>query len=156
MEICKEKAVAFTGHRELKSNVYLETLQAVIDHCERGYDTFLTGMAEGFDLLGAIAVLEAKKQFPHIKLVAVIPYEGQSKRFDPNSIKTYDTILHNVDHRVVLYDNYFNDVFLRRNDYLLENSSTVICYYSGQRSGTMYTVNRAKKAGMPILNLFKA
>lgn len=155
MKICKEKTVAFTGHRDLKSNVYPQTLQAVVDHCERGYDTFLTGMAEGFDLYGAIAVLEAKKQFPHIKLVAVIPYEGQSKNFHPDNKKTYDMIRLNADNCVILYNMYFDDIFLRRNDYLLENSSSVISYYSGDRSGTMYTVNRAKKAGMTIINLFK-
>lgn len=42
-----------------------------------GYTTFLSGMADGFDMLVAGAILHPKMKHPQIRLVAVVPFKGQ-------------------------------------------------------------------------------
>lgn len=158
MEICKDRSVAFTGHRHITNShgeVYKEAYKAILALYDEGYDTFLTGMAEGFDIIAATAVLEIRKFCPEIKLVAVIPFPNQPYNFNSDNQSKYRTILEAANASVILAEEFFKDVYLRRNDYLLANSSAVICYYSGQRGGTMYTYNRAAAVGMEIINIFK-
>lgn len=158
MEIIKSKSASFTGHRivsepyDLVSHITTET---IIDLHKNGYNTFLTGMAEGFDIIAGISVIEAKINNPEIRLVAVIPFQGQTERFSEENKRLYNVILKNADHVVTLFDHYFKDIFLRRNDFLIDNASHIVCYYSGQRGGTMYTVNRAKNAGLEITNIYQ-
>ena len=165
MEIAKEKSVSFTGYRTskiLKSSSIPNLLEhikgdiytAVSQLCSEGYNTFITGMSEGFDLIAAIAVLEFKKTHSDINLIAVIPFEGQDWGYGTEDKDMYKYICDNVDSMVLTSQRYSKDAFFKRNDYLLDNSSAVVCYYDGQRGGTMYTYNRAKKRELPIINIF--
>ena len=43
---------------------------------------------------------------------------------------------------------------MRRNDYLVDNSALLVAWYDGSpRGGTAYTVKRARRMRMPIINL---
>ena len=42
---------------------------------------FYVGCAVGFDMMAAYAVLEQKKQYPDMVLIAVVPYAGQDRYF---------------------------------------------------------------------------
>lgn len=42
-----------------------------------GYCIFLSGMATGVDMYFAKIILALKEDYPHIKLVAVVPHLGQ-------------------------------------------------------------------------------
>ena len=90
----KRKTCAFTGHRELENDIDLpylkECVQGIID---RGYETFLCGMAWGFDLLAAQAVLELKEDNPQIKLIACVPCPGQEKNFPEEEKIKYKEII---------------------------------------------------------------
>lgn len=165
MKIIKEKTVAFTGYRTSKMfngvsdanliNVIItEAFIVVKELHEKGYTTFLTGMSEGFDLIAAETVLKLKESCPDVQLVAVIPFRGQEKQYSVKDKLTYAHVLKYADHCELLAGEYIdNDQYLRRNVFLLEHSSHLVCYYDGQRGGTMYTVNRAEKSGMPITNM---
>ena len=165
MKILKEKSVSFTGYRtskilssspipnlleQIKGDIYLTISQLY----KEGYNTFLTGMSEGFDLIAAKAVLELKKSSPDINLIAVIPFEGQDSGYSPKDKASYNYICNNADSVVYTSQDYFKEAFFKRNDYLLDNCGVVVCYYNGQRGGTMYTYNRAKKRELPIINIF--
>ena len=78
--VSKEKTVAFSGHRtnriakftadreKLFREVAFDTFAAIESYCiKKGYDTFLSGMCEGFDLIAAEEVLNLKKRYPHIR-----------------------------------------------------------------------------------------
>jgi len=50
VEIDREKTCSFTGHRIMSGNFDERTLIKIINEViSRGYDTFLVGMALGFD-----------------------------------------------------------------------------------------------------------
>ena len=165
MQIKKEKTVAITGYRASKMRpkyndvnhinvVITETYLAIKELYKQGYTTYLTGCCEGFDLIAAEAVLKLKEEHSDIRLVAVIPFKGQDKDWCAKDRLTYEHVIRYADDRIILAEKFIdNQQYLERNNYLLENSSCVICYYDGQRGGTMYTVNRAKKTKMPITNI---
>ena len=76
------KAVAFTGHREI-SHIHQEQVrerlkEAVLQAIRQGANKFYCGMALGFDMMAAEEVLSLKLSIPMLKLVAVVPFKGQS------------------------------------------------------------------------------
>lgn len=165
MIINKEKTVAFAGHRTgkiLKSSKNANIIETIIKQLgktvgllyEKGYNTFLSGMAEGFDMLAAEAVIRARMKHPNIQLIAVVPFMGQEFDYTPLDQERYRLIFTLANKVVFTSDTYHDGAFFLRNDFLVANSSCLVCYYNeGQRSGTMYTVNRAKAKDISVINL---
>lgn len=81
------KTAAFTGHRFIryKDRQQLKTnLERAITGCyHSGIRHFLCGMAAGFDMLAAETLLAMKADYSDIRLTAVIPFRGQSCKFNP-------------------------------------------------------------------------
>lgn len=116
---------------------------------------FISGMAEGFDLLAAEAVLKLRMKKPDVILISVIPFMGQELDYTPRDKERYKIIYDLANKIIFTSDTYHDKAFFKRNDYLLDNSSLVICYYNGLRGGTMYTYNRAVRQNIEIINLYK-
>ena len=170
MEIDKTKTVAFSGHRSFKmaagdqtlfpdnadtSGLALRISKTIRQLYEAGYDTFLCGMAEGFDLMAGLEVLKLREEFPDIRLLAIIPFPGQPNSFSPKIRETYDYILAESDSQTTICPCYSHDCFHRRNDFLVDNSSVLVCYYNGAKGGTAYTVKRALRYWTKIINIFR-
>lgn len=120
----------------------------------RGFHTFLSGMCDGFDLMCARAVMELKDICSDINLVAVIPFSGHQKSFSEEDKQLYKLILEHSSEVIVLEEKYMGAYqYLQRNDFLINNSSLILCYYSGLNGGTRYTYSRGKKLGLEIVNL---
>ena len=93
------KTIAFSGYRaeKLPENIdpirvsLMDTVKQSIDD---GFDTFLCGMADGFDLMSAGVVLELKEKHD-LKLVCVIPFEDDRKKSE-----IYMNVLKRSDDRV--------------------------------------------------------
>lgn len=173
----KEITVAFTGYRESKllgrtknksflaklisnskneklQDITRRTYEAVEKLYNDGCRLYITGCSDGFDLIGGQAVIDLKQKYPDVKLMAVVPFVGQEERYTIQDQATYDFVLEHSDEVVTLAEKFVSgDQYLRRNDYMLERATHIICYYDGQRGGTMYTYNRAKKAGLEIINI---
>ena len=153
------KTAAFTGHRFIRYNdrQRLRTdLKRAITACyDSGIRHFLCGMALGFDMLAAETLLAMKADRPDIRLTAVIPFRGQSCRFNPTGKERYRSILGKADNVVCLSETYFDGCYLRRNDYMLNRASHIIAYYNGEpKGGTFYTCRRAERMGLDINNLY--
>lgn len=72
------------------------------------------------------------------------PLQGTSRAVHQADKRRYDTILAQADEVVTLQDGYTEGCFLRRNDYLLENSAFLMVYYDSVAvGGTFYTLKRA-------------
>ena len=68
IEIVKNKTIAVTGHRKIQADLDLEKLEkSFLDQIENGIDTFLIGMAIGFDIL-CFQVLEKIRLTKNIKI----------------------------------------------------------------------------------------
>lgn len=169
MKIDRNRTAAFSGHRSFKMKngsaslfastesaadkleIRLET--AVRSLCKAGYDTFLCGMAEGFDLMAAEAVIKLMDDFPGIRLIAVIPFPGQADYLNDKTRSIYHTVLSAAQAQITICNDYSYDCFHRRNDFLAENSTALVCYYNGSKGGTAYTVKRALKQGSEVINV---
>ena len=112
-------------------------------------------MVLGGDMMAAEVVLSLKEQFPDIRLIGVVPFSGQSDRWDSSEQERYHRILAKTDMVVVLSGNYFHGCLLRRNDYMLSHSYGVIAYYDGKpQGGTFYTVRKAERMKMEVVNIY--
>ena len=153
------KSVTFTGHRYIpqskRNDLCAKLEKAVMENYTKGVRNFLCGMAVGFDLLAAEAVLKVKKELPDIILTAVVPFRLQYERWSEREKLRYHFIISRADKVVVLSEHYYNGCLLRRNDYMLSHCNGVIAYYDGTpRGGTYYTVRKARQMKLPVLNLF--
>ena len=153
------KSIAFTGHRIIplvrQKEVRKRLTAAVTFAYKSGMTRFYCGMALGFDLMAAEVVLSLKEQFPDIRLIAVVPFSGQSSQWASSEQERYHRILAKADKVVVLSENYFRGCLLRRNDYMLSHSCGVIAYYDGKpKGGTFYTVRKAERMKMEVVNIY--
>ena len=146
-------SVAFTGHRNYNGSAD-EALKALIRNLyEEGYRRFLSGMAVGFDLSAAEAVVELRAELSGLQLVAVVPFDGQQMRFSRRDCARYEQLLELADERITLASHYHAGCYQVRNNYLIDHSSLLIAWYNGDGGGTQYTFLRALHLGLPIKNL---
>jgi uncharacterized phage-like protein YoqJ len=155
----KEISVAFTGHRVLPYERRMEARErlkyAILQKYHEGFRVFYSGMARGFDLLAAEAVLHIRETYRDIRLVAVVPYRRQPERFSDYDKQRYANILSRADRVELLSEEYYDGCLLRRNDYMLNRTSALIAWYDGMPSGgTAYTFRRALAAQKHIINIF--
>ena len=154
----KMKVACFSGHRRLPQDcTELQTNleKAIVELIERGVVFFGNGAALGFDQIAAETVLRLKEDYPHIRLVMVLPCppEQQSSYWNDEQKKRYYKILGQADKVRILSPQYTEKCMLDRNRHMVDNSAYLICYLREQRGGTFYTVNYAERKGLNILRL---
>lgn len=159
----KQKTAAFSGHRSFKTGgglfaqspeqMRLRLLEILRALAKEGYTHFLCGMAEGFDIMAGEAVVALQKEGAPLELVAVVPFPEQARGFSPELKARYDTLLAVAREVIIIKQHYSVDCFHARNDFLVANSSVLVCYYNGSGGGTQYTVRRAITAKSRILQL---
>ena len=86
-------SVAFTGHRTYRGAAADALRRTVGELYARGFRNFLSGMAVGFDLAAAEAVLELRERAPGVRLVAAVPFRGQEMRFSPADRERFRRVL---------------------------------------------------------------
>ena len=86
----------FTGHRKIPQKKYVQIQEKLKDEIvtaiQNGYNFFYAGGAIGFDTMAAQAVLELKAQYPHIKLILVLPCVNQTDDWEQSDIDEYERI----------------------------------------------------------------
>lgn len=140
------KFCVFTGHRELSSDFSKRKLKEEIKKLiSLGVDTFLCGMAIGFDLLAAETVFSLKKKNPQIKLIACIPCIGQEKYFSKADQKRYVDAVKKSDERIILADSYYRGCMQARDKYMAERGDVMLAYCTKKEGGAAYTVRCFQK-----------
>lgn len=137
--------------REFRRAVLEEKLDFLL---ARGADTFLCGMALGFDLLCGELLAERKKSVP-LRLVACIPCADQSGGFPPAAKRRYDALLGSCDERVVLHERYETGCMFERNRYMVDRCDLLFAYLreGSKKGGTYYTVRYAERQKKPVFYL---
>ncbi len=150
----KPRTVAFTGRRTYAGEADDELRLVVCDLCEQGFSRFLCGMSWGFDLAAARVVMECRERYPSVELVAVEPFAEFRAMFSGEEAALYDEVLAAADERIVVGEN-DKQAYMRRNDFMVDNASIVVAWWEGnQRGGTAYTVKRARKRRVEVINLY--
>ena len=126
--------------------------RAIRAACRDGYRLFVTGMSRGFDLWAAQAVLGLRDQLP-LRLLCVVPFDGQAVGWEPAWQQCYQNVLLRADFVHSLSHRYTPDCFYVRNRFMVDGSSRLIGWYDGEPGGTAFTFRCAKKRGLDIVNL---
>lgn len=150
---------AFSGHRFIdasqREHVKKRLSNAVLDAYGNGIRNFISGFAIGFDMMAAEVVAALKQSHPDITLTAAIPFNGQASRFCFYDRKRYDRLLKVADEVIVLSDSYYPRCFLDRDEFMVNNASSLIAYYDGrEKGGTFYTIRKAMAQNIPTVNVF--
>lgn len=127
---------------------------AIDDAIAQGYDTFVCGMADGFDMFAGEAIAERIRQGADITLVAAIPFAGHGGREGTPRHARYKRVLDHASESKVLSPHYSEYSYLARNRYMVDRSSLLICCFDGQTGGTAQTVYYAAQRGLRIVNLW--
>ncbi|MDR1671195.1 MAG: SLOG family protein [Alistipes sp.] len=162
----QNNVVCFSGHRRYAGaaddEVRLEA--AVAGAWADGYRVFISGMAPGFDLAAAEAVVRLKRIHKETRLIAAIPFAAQASGYGATDRARYGALLAAADEVKVLAEGYSHGCYYRRDEWMVERSGRLICWFdasgasevSGRKAGgTRYTVRRALKAGLEIVNIFR-
>jgi len=153
----KNFTCCFTGHREISSH-HLKAIPKALNRILRiliaeGYHTFVAGGALGFDTIAADMVLRLKKEFPHIKLVIVAPYAGQSENWGPAEQITYERIREAADDYICLSAGFTSACMKKRNQFIVDMSDVCIAYCFRERSGSAQTINFAVENGLKLVDV---
>lgn len=161
----KQKICCLSGHRPNKLSFGYDeghpdclrlkvSLMNETDKMRRnGVTAFLTGMAQGIDLIAAGVVLDIRRAYPadHIRLVAVVSYEGQADRWSAGYRERYYHILSKADEVLILQKRYSDTCMQERNRYMVDASRHLIAVYNGAGGGTKCTVDYAIKKGLDVV-----
>ena len=157
----------FTGHRSrdlpfggdmrkqgmkcLASSLQLLIVEAIAD----GYKTFISGMSDGIDLICAQLVLELARsgRYGDLKLVCALPYREQFGEIVTTLDKyKYSVVIDGCDEKVIISERADRERYKKRNQFMVDHSSRIIGVIKDKNhgSGTLQTVNMAKRAGLEI------
>jgi len=144
------KVCCVTGHRvipvEQLERVEFELRGLIRQAIGAGCDTFISGFAEGADLIFARLVLEFQAE-RYVHLEAAIPYADRMKNSNPE----FQALLAKCDEVHVVSEQYSPGCFFDRNRYMVDRADAVIAVYDGRQSGGTYqTICYAEEAGKPI------
>ena len=154
----------FSGHRPEKFSFPLldennfeylrlqaDIYKAILEALELGYTFFLCGMARGFDLLCADILLDIREQNPqyrNVSLTAVLPYAAHT--FAGAWGELHRVVKQCANQVVIVSPTYSARCYERRNLYMVENSSHLICYFDGVQGGTAQVLKMARERGLTV------
>lgn len=159
------KKICFTGYRPYKlpfkicdsdehyNAFYKRASDLITAQIELGNSYYISGMAQGADLILGGIVLNLKKTYSNIFLECALPFPGQSDNWQTDYKEHYQMILKGCDKITVLSQKYSINSFYLRNRYMVDNSDIVIAVFDGKKGGTKYTCDYATKKGKQVLIL---
>ncbi len=152
----------FTGHRDLpellgaqeaRFEAYL--LRFVRGLYEQGYRVFWCGMAPGFDLMAAGAVLTLMEEHPgSVTLCAALPYAGFGSKLYGRERELRDRALRACGEHIWISEKSAGyRCYQRRNEYMVDRSSLVTAAFVRASGGSWNTVAYALRRGCTVVNL---
>ena len=140
-----QKICKFAGHGEIYGeNTLKEKLKKeIINLIERyGVNTFYNGGKGQFDWLCADCVKELRKDYPFIKSYMIFSYlPGKKNEFDSNPYKNFDGTIYPYGLEFVPK----RFAIVKRNEWVIDNSSFLITYINHKWGGAYRTLEYAKR-----------
>lgn len=160
MEFERESCCCFTGHRPGKMNLSEQEIKTRLDVAleeliQKGYHTFITGMAQGFDLYAAEMVVEKMKTYPNLRLIGASPYDGFEAHYGSIAGMRYRRIQNYMEQIFYIREHYSRFCFQERNIWMVDRSSVVLAAYNGFGGGTKNTIDYANKKRVQVINILE-
>ena len=146
----------FSGHRPEKLDLPEEAVKEwlsdkIEDAVACGYRTFICGMGMGVDIWAGELVMERKKKDDSIHLICAVPWPGFSNRWSVDWQERYSRLLRKADLTMPVSHQFRQDVFWKRNVWMVDHSRRLIAYYSGAPGSTRDMVGYAEKQGLEVI-----
>ena len=146
------KTIAITGHRAINADFDREKLKNTLKKfIEKGFDTFLIGMAVGFDTMCFQELEKLKEEKKDIRIIACIPCLTQSERFSKSQREEYERLLSIADDKILISKEYTKNCMQKRNEFMVNYACCVFAYLKRDFGGTKNTVEYAKKLNKMIV-----
>jgi uncharacterized phage-like protein YoqJ len=151
----RDQTCCFTGHRSIPTERFAklkQELETVVGQLiKKGICNFAAGGALGFDTLAAKVVLQLREAYPQIHLILVLPCRDQTRGWNTEAIQCYEWIKSQADCIIYAGDRYVRGCMHRRNRYLIDTSSVCVAYCTRSTGGSAYTVDYARRKGIPVI-----
>ncbi|UVK46746.1 DUF1273 family protein [Mesorhizobium sp. AR07] len=147
--------IAATGHRPDKLGGHSEGVRRrlrslAIDYLQAEQpDAVISGMARGWDQAIAEAAIEL-----HLPFIAAVPFEGQAKRWPPESQAHYARLLGQAASIEIVSEFPGARAMQQRNEWMVDRGGKMCALWDGSMGGTFNCIRYAKKVGRPIDNLW--
>ena len=147
----------FTGHRNIpkcdEQKILTRVHYLLQPLLDKGVRYFGVGGAVGFDMIVAEYLLDLRdRQGKKIKIISVLPFPEWREKWNEIDICRQDEIIHRSDKVTFVRDSYCRDVYLFRDQKLVDESGYCISYCNRRTGGTAYTVRYALKKGLQVFN----
>lgn len=140
------------GNDESRLMLVSQKLEAAVrEAVSCGYRHFISGMAEGIDLLAAEIVLQLKAERGDISLEAAVPFPEQPARWNEETRGQYARILAQCDLVNVIAPSFSLKAYAARDREMVERSSLVIAVEGQPYGGTARTIGYAKQLHRKIV-----
>ena len=140
------------GNRQIFEDIRNNVYQTVNEMVERGCRIFYTGAMGDFDRLFVDAVRQAKHNCFDIKLLCVMPYMTNSINKNKDYLySVYDDIIIPTE----LMGIHYKSAIKKRNQWIIDQSDTVIIYSLRTFGGAYDAMKYAEKTGKTILQILK-
>ncbi len=126
---------------------------AILRAIDLEYTRFITGMSRGFDLWAAEEVLAQQHTYPHLQLIAAIPFKGMEQHWQPYWRDKYTRICEACEYEVQMADRFLPGCYHARDEHMVKHSSRIICWNNGTAGGTAYTCQYAERRGLAMDNI---
>ena len=157
MSIIETRTACFTGHRQIpaeeEEKISAQLDEVIADLIGQGIECFAAGGALGFDTMAAQAVLRTKEQYPHIRLILVLPFPEHGRRWTDQNRRIYEEIKTQADEIEYVSEHYTRFCMFERDRRLVDRACVCVAYQMKDTGGTAYTVKYARSKGLQIINL---
>jgi uncharacterized phage-like protein YoqJ len=138
----------------VSARVKMELRKTVVTLITQGFHTFISGMALGVDQWAAEIVLELKVEYPHIKLIAAVPFEGQETAWFKQAVERWRGLLQQSDEVVYVCEpGYAPWKMQHRNKWMVDHSSIIVAVWDGSEGGTGNCVRYAETTDCQIIRI---
>lgn len=151
----KENTLGVTGHRFIEHptekilDVTKQSLSLLKEKYQ--YTNVITGFALGFDQIVAQACIDLNLDF-----IAAVPFDNHGSTWNQQQVEYYEYLLSKAAKiEIVCPGPYANWKFLKRDEWIVNNSSLLVSYWNGKpKGGTYHTVSYAERNNMKVKNIF--
>ena len=114
---------------------------------------FICGMARGSDMYFCEALFLLREKRSDVTLEAAIPYKAQAANWPEDDRYRYNGLIGKCDYVTYVSEAYSKNCMLRRNRYMVDNSSVLLAVYDGKPGGTSYTIKYAARRRLDIIEI---
>lgn len=151
----RKRRCCFTGHRPQKltrseAAIKADLEKAILEAIEKGYQTFITGMAYGVDIWAGEIVVRLRQHNSDLHLIAAVPFPGFESRWSRELKERYTDLLGKADLIRYICPSYHAGAYQKRNEWMVDHSAFVIAVFNGEKSGTKNTIDYAARCGVQV------